>query len=72
MATSSACPRCGSRDVIANAVVQPDGQPGQVLLWKGRRHSPLTARVCGECGYTELFASNPNTLRAGARKSPRA
>ncbi len=67
------CPKCGSTKVIADATVldrspyndkltvQTDTRP-LAILFKGTRKSHLSAWVCGECGYTELYAETPETL----------
>ena len=68
MATDSACSECGSLDVIPDAVLQPDGHGGKVLVWKGNRHASLTVRVCGACGHAEFFVANPETLLPAAKK----
>lgn len=63
------CGRCGSEKVIPTArVAEPDdgvarrnleievsGNPN-ALLFKNTYRSPLYARVCADCGYTELYA----------------
>ena len=68
------CTKCGADRVIPRATLMDQGQgsPG-VLSVKVERHpealffrdatlSPLVARVCGECGYTELYADSPQQL----------
>lgn len=32
------------------------------MIFKGGLNSSLYARVCGDCGYTELFVENPAEL----------
>ena len=68
MATEATCARCGSADVIADAVVQPDAHPGRVLVKSGGRHAELTARVCTSCGHTELVARDAAALRPAPPK----
>jgi hypothetical protein len=39
------------------------------LLFKGSNEGTLQARVCGECGYLELFLENPSELYETYRNS---
>jgi rRNA maturation protein Nop10 len=42
--------------------------PG-ALLFKGTHSGTLSASICGQCGYTELYVSNPAELLAAYRRS---
>ncbi len=42
--------------------------PG-ALLFKGTHRGTLSARICGRCGYTELYVSNPQELLAAYRRN---
>ncbi len=80
---SNLCPKCGSheiipevevRDYVANrhrplsvAVKLPDS--GQGFVIKSAEPSPLTAWVCGQCGYTELYATQFKELLAAHKQS---
>jgi ribosomal protein S27AE len=67
------CPKCGSSNIIPHrkiitSSVETVSSP-TIRLYekmgtlKGKLHDyPLIAWVCGECGYTEWFASNPSEL----------
>jgi predicted nucleic-acid-binding Zn-ribbon protein len=68
------CAKCGADAVIPRAILMDQGQGSQgALTVKVERHpealffkdaslSPLVARVCGLCGYTELYADSPEEL----------
>lgn len=69
------CPRCGSHRIIplTSLEVMVPGEHRGVLearvdtdpdawIMKGRTRSKLTARVCGNCGHTEIYASDPEQL----------
>jgi predicted nucleic-acid-binding Zn-ribbon protein len=43
-----------------------DGNPS-ALMFKHRTYSPLNAVVCGRCGYTEFYASEPAKLAEAFR-----
>ena len=65
------CPKCGSTQVMndvqvadaleENLKVQVQQKPHALLL-KGTVRVPLKAQVCGTCGYTELYATDPKRL----------
>jgi ribosomal protein S27AE len=72
---SGICPRCDSRAILANAdttdeetlSIQIYEKPGVVL--RGRRTFPIKAWVCTECGYTELYVTNPDALAQSCKRS---
>jgi hypothetical protein len=41
--------------------VRIEGNPS-AWIRKDRLYGELTARICGECGYTELYVSNAGEL----------
>jgi ribosomal protein S27AE len=67
MEEQSTCPKCGGTITHAEAL----GGNGPVVVTKQRstlslgilRGSPLSARICTACGYTELYATNPEVLK---------
>lgn len=76
MKKTNHCPKCRSADIIAG--VQPlDLAHGNAahtaalatyrnptaLSFKGRQSTPMTAWVCAECGYVELYADDPHALK---------
>lgn len=74
LALSKRCPWCGSTKIIKRARVLDTGQHGvgkvnvQVernpdsLFFSGPTYGSLRARICGRCGYVQLFASNAPAL----------
>jgi len=74
MKQTNKCPKCGSGEVIADAMaVDANAYPLSVatelapeaLVFKDRRFSDVTAWVCAQCGYVELYAKAPGTLKKG-------
>lgn len=70
----SACPKCNSQDIISSARVRPFGAIMTDLgVYVGDQHygetSTLRARICGQCGYTELFVDNPQKLLVHYKQS---
>lgn len=75
------CPKCGCTDVIPNVSVMDHTaalawenlsavveENPNAWLFTGQVKTSLKAWVCGACGYTELYATNPATLLAAYRK----
>ncbi|MCC7375121.1 MAG: hypothetical protein IT581_10750 [Verrucomicrobiales bacterium] len=69
------CAKCGSMKIIPRVPMQDQGQysDGQLkahvgflrpeaMLFKGRTYAKMSANICGECGYVELFAADPKLL----------
>ena len=74
------CPKCESDRVIPDVQILDHGQwMGQLtarvdanpdaIVFKGAMTSQLLGRVCGECGFVELFVQNPGALYNAWRKS---
>jgi predicted nucleic-acid-binding Zn-ribbon protein len=80
------CPNCGSRDIVSSVRVLDMGDGVHMLsllveekphatILRGWRRFPLTASVCGNCGYTELRLTDPAGFREAhqrAQDSPAA
>jgi predicted nucleic-acid-binding Zn-ribbon protein len=80
--TQSGCPKCGSTVTVPNVRLIDRGESNcsmdlSVAVYKrpdawvftGAVYQPLNARICGGCGYTELYVANPHELMAAARQS---
>jgi predicted nucleic-acid-binding Zn-ribbon protein len=67
--TELKCAKCDSSKIIPQAELETRtiGKEGELIVYTAKRpdaaflhlqqreHSGLAARVCGECGYTELY-----------------
>ncbi len=78
------CPKCGSKEVMANVEVRDDGRSGNhplrvvvigpepakhAAIWvQPQAEAEIHAWICGHCGYTELYADNLKGLLASYRK----
>ena len=75
MKKTGTCPKCGSSRLIKHATVVDRGhagskQPLQVatykdpdaLFLKGEHECSVFAWICLGCGFTELYAENPEDL----------
>ena len=73
MKRTNKCPKCGSTDVIAHAKAIDKGENGhltvatfrkpQAVMFKGQMTTTLSAWVCVDCGYLELYADEPKKLK---------
>ena len=77
------CPKCGSPNLIPDVSVFDPGRFGKgdgtlhtvveerPTAWhfKGAAQSKLEAAVCGNCGYTELYAIEPAAFRKQSEAS---
>ena len=81
MRTDLSCVKCGSAKMIPRArVTELTGEyRGEIsmgvterpeaLVSKGNKHVNVHARVCGECGYSELYVDDPGDLYESYLKS---
>ncbi len=72
------CPKCGSKEVMADVEVRDDGRssshplrvvveepepPKHGAIWVGGQSTgDLRAWICAHCGYTELYTENLEEL----------
>lgn len=76
MKQSNKCPKCGSRDIIADAKAIDRGDSNfqaemsvatfrnpQAFLFKGQQTTSVSAWVCANCGFVELYADSPRDIR---------
>lgn len=66
------CPECGSEKIIPDAMVSTSGHKESIrvstdavpeaIVFKERQYSTVKAAVCGNCGFTALYAEDPDTL----------
>jgi len=75
MKGEKACLKCGSKRVIESARIIDRGDSGcqydfsvvvykkpSAILFKEGCYGAMRASICGNCGYTELYATNPEEL----------
>jgi predicted nucleic-acid-binding Zn-ribbon protein len=78
MKSSGTCPKCGSRNVEADATVLDRTDSGfgelsvatyrkpQARVFKGEVSTPLSAWVCIDCGFVEFYADSPGSIKTKA------
>ena len=75
MANFRNCSKCQSNKIISNVHIRDYGdymsnnqlsveiyEKPDAMIFKGTHEGALTAWICGECGYTELYVENPQAL----------
>ncbi len=75
------CMKCGSSDRLPDLAVVSSmdnvaSVPVSILafnnpdawVFKGSVSQKLVARVCGACGFAELYVENPGVFRAAIKK----
>ena len=77
------CQKCGSDALITGVrIFDRSGAAGQLqtdlttglykdphaVIFKEEVSTPIYGRVCGSCGYLELYATEPAKLLAAARE----
>ena len=76
MDTGMTCSKCGSSKVVPRARVIDRGDHStdvgnvrlgvdrkpQALVFKGQERADIYARVCGECGFAELFVEDAGSI----------
>lgn len=76
MKRTHTCPKCASKDIIADArVIDRSHQSNntemtvatyrdpEAILFKGKHATPVSAWVCATCGFIELYADDPSVLK---------
>ncbi len=77
------CPKCNSGELIPKVRILDQRERGAfaddlqvevqeapgALLFKGNHHGKLRATICGACGFTELYATNPKELLLAHKKA---
>jgi predicted nucleic-acid-binding Zn-ribbon protein len=71
MPQMNVCSKCHSHKIMQNLAIRLSTMesPHVVVfenpdawVFKDSHYGPLSACVCGECGYTELYVENPQEL----------
>jgi predicted nucleic-acid-binding Zn-ribbon protein len=76
------CPKCGSLRIVREALIpdHTDASSGTPLslrieenpsatLFRSPRDFPLRAWACGDCGYTELYVTQPEQVLAAETRA---
>jgi predicted nucleic-acid-binding Zn-ribbon protein len=79
MKRTKKCPKCDSRDIIADAKAMDRThhsserelsiatfQQPDAFLFKGKTTTTLSAWVCADCGYVEFYADSPQSIKTAS------
>lgn len=82
MSDREECRNCHSREVMPNVRIvatEPGHFPGPLSaevqrkpaawLFKGKKSARIHGRVCGRCGFVELFVEDPEALYAAHQEA---
>ena len=77
----SICPKCGCKEIMSDVKIldrshlnAPNDFSAAIyenphaLIFRGGAISPISAYVCGECGYTEFYVARPQELLKAKKK----
>jgi len=83
MKRTNQCPKCGSKDVVADAKAVDRVYFGveqelsvatfrkpDAVFFKGRADSSLSAWICAACGFVEFYVDEPKGLRTADPDAP--
>jgi predicted nucleic-acid-binding Zn-ribbon protein len=76
MKRTGKCPKCGSTQIIGDVKAVDRGHhhaefdmslatfaKPNAILFKGKRTTDVSAWVCADCGFVELYAEYPQAIR---------
>ncbi len=76
MKQTGKCPKCGSSDIVADAMAIDRGhahseqemivatfRKPEALIFKEKQATTVSAWVCADCGYIEFYADSPRTIK---------
>lgn len=76
MKQTGTCPKCGSQDIVADATAIDRAHGGghaeltlatyrkpTAIIFKEMRETSVSAWMCVECGYIELYADFPKRIK---------
>ena len=76
---TSLCSKCGSSKIVPDAHTYETAGGGtlaacvysnpEAMLFKGSHTGYLKAKICGDCGHTELYVDNAHELYQAYAKS---
>lgn len=75
MSDPSVCGKCGEKSILKGDIGLRTSRDFELIMVMRRDHGvekkvPLQPRVCGKCGYVDLFVRDPANLRITAQDKP--
>ncbi|MFQ5715968.1 MAG: hypothetical protein ACE5GQ_02575 [Nitrospinales bacterium] len=75
MAESTVCSKCQSKSILKGDIGLRTSRDLELIMVVRKDHgvekkAPLLPRVCGKCGYVDLFVQDPRNLRITTEDKP--
>jgi len=73
--TQKACARCGEQAIVKGEIGLRTSKDLELIMIVRKDHGvekkvPLQPRVCGKCGFVDLFVESPENLKIVATDKP--
>ena len=75
MSDPQACSKCGGKSILKGDIGLRTSKDLELIMVVRKDHgiekkAPLQPRVCGKCGYVDLFVQNPAQLKITSEDKP--
>jgi hypothetical protein len=75
MADASTCSKCGGTTLIKGEIGLRTSRDLELIMVVRKSHGiekkvPLQPRVCGQCGFVDLFVETPENLKISPQDKP--
>lgn len=75
MSDPNICNKCGEKGVLKGDIGLRTSKDLELIMVVRQDHGlekkvPLQPRVCGKCGYVDLFVQNPSNLKITSQDKP--
>ncbi|MEC7641361.1 MAG: hypothetical protein VYC17_04310 [Nitrospinota bacterium] len=75
MPNSDNCSKCGQKSILKGDIGLRTSKDFELIMVMRKDHGvekkvPLQPRVCGKCGFVDLFVQDPSNLRITAQDKP--
>ncbi len=75
MSDPNTCSKCGGKSVLKGDIGLRTSRDLELIMVVRKDHGvekkvPLQPRVCGKCGYVDLFVKSPEQLRITSQDKP--
>jgi len=75
MSNPDTCSKCGAKTILKGEIGLRTSQDMELIMVVRKDHGiekkvPLQPRVCGQCGYVDLFVEAPENLKITTTDKP--
>lgn len=73
--TSNVCSKCGEQSIVKGEIGLRTSRDLELIMVVRKDHGvekkiPLQPRVCGKCGFVDLFVPSPENLKIDTKDKP--